>query len=382
MKRIAGLLFYILMLAVFCTMIYYGNRLVSQNAYSGTVFDKETDLNAMIFATVTAIDRTAQSDDGTTTEFDFTAKAFANQKSETVQAKQVIDPNSRIASPVSVGDRVVLLSYGDGLMFQYFFRFDKIILLGVILAISLLLMGGAKGFNTVVSLALTCLAIFFVYVPAISAGYNIYTASIMVCVYITLMTFFIVYGANKKSVIAAISCITGIAFSGALTAIMNRWLKLTGYINGDIYMLRDQLGFNIDVKALLFAMITLGALGAVMDVSMSITSALWELAQSNAKINAGALMRSGMNIGRDIMGTMSNTLILAYIGSSLVVVMLYASAHYSLLGLLNKEEIIFEFLQSLVGSLSLVFTIPLTAFIAAMVLQPERSENLISPRKR
>lgn len=376
MKRIAGLLFYVLMLAVFCAVIYYGNRFVCRPSHSGTVFDKETDLNAMVFATVTAIGRTAQSDDGTRAEIDFTAKAFASRKSELVRGKQIVDSNSKITAAVSVGDRVVLLPYGDGLMFQYFFRFDKIVILGVILATFLLLMGGVKGFNTVVSLALTCLSIFFVYIPAISAGYNIYAASVMICVYIILMTFFIVYGVNQKSVIAAISCITGIAFSGVLTAVINHWMKLTGYINEDIYMLRDQLGFNVDVKALLFAMITLGALGAVMDVSMSITSALWEISQTGAKISAGALMRSGMNIGRDIMGTMSNTLILAYIGSSLVVVMLYASAHYPLLSLLNKEEIIFEFLQSLVGSLSLLFTIPLTAFIAAVVLRQEHTRKI------
>lgn len=369
MKRIVGLVLYILRLAVFCLLICYGSLLVGQAAHDGTVFDKETDLDAMVFATVTAIDRTVQDAGSISTEIVFTAKTFAGGKPGIVQGRQIIDLNSKITDAVSVGDRVVLLSYGDGLLFQYFFRLDKIALLGAALAILLIWMGGAKGFNTIVSLTLTCLSIFVVYVPAISAGYNIYAASVVVCIYIILMTFSLVYGANKKSAIAALSCITGVVFSGVLTSLMNRCMKLTGYINEDMYMLGNQLGFDIDVKALIFAMITLGALGAVMDVSMSITSALWELKQTNAKISAGALTRSGMNIGRDIMGTMSNTLILAYIGSSLVVVMLYASSHYSLLGLLNKEEIIFEFLQSLVGSLSLLFTIPLTAFIAAIVLQ-------------
>ncbi len=377
MKRITGLLLYIVTLAVFCALIYYGNGCVRQSPYDGTVLDKETDLNAMVFATVTAIEHTAQSGEQARTEIIFAAKTFGSGKSEVVQGAQIIEPNSRITTAVSVGDRVVLLPYGDGLLFQYFFRFDKIAMLGVALAVLLLLMGGAKGFNTIVSLALTCLSIFSVYIPAISTGYNIYIASVAVCVYIVLMTFFIVFGTNKKSAIAAISCVIGIVFSGVLTGVMNHWVELTGYINQDMYMLGTQLGFDVDVKALLFAMITLGALGAVMDVSMSITSALWEISQSNTKISAGALLRSGMNIGRDIMGTMSNTLILAYIGSSLVVVMLYASAHYSLLSLLNKEEIIFEFLQSIIGSLSLLFTIPITAFIATVILQKARFKKTV-----
>jgi uncharacterized membrane protein len=145
-------------------------------------------------------------------------------------------------------------------------------------------------------------------------------------------------------------------------------MKLTGYINDDMYMLNSIFGIEVDVKALIFSMITIGALGAIMDVSISIVSALNELKENNKGIGAGALMQSGFSIGRDIMGTMANTLILAYIGSSLIVVLVYAASNYSLLSLMNKEEIIFEFLQSLIGNLSLLFTIPFTTVISSIML--------------
>lgn len=368
MKKTLSLFAYLAAIGLSFTFIYYGHGFTSQRPPSGMIYEKETELDSMVYATVTSIDRVQQKENPSEQVTFFTAKTFGNGNDKEVQGKQIINTGSRNMQRVSVGDRVVLLSYSEGLLFQYFFRFDKIIILGAAFALLLIFMGGSKGFNTILALALTCLSIFFVFIPAISSGFDIYISTVIICTYIILMTFLIVYGLNKKSMIAALSCILGVVVSGVLTGMMDRWMKLTGYLNDDMYMLGTQLGFEINVKALIFSMITIGALGAIMDVSMSITSALDELRQNNQKINAGALMKSGINIGRDIMGTMSNTLILAYIGSSLVTVMLYSSANYPLLGLLSKEEIIYEFLQSLVGSLSLLLTIPFTTFIAATLL--------------
>ncbi len=127
------------------------------------------------------------------------------------------------------------------------------------------------------------------------------------------------------------------------------------------------------------SMITVGALGAVMDVSMSITSSLCELKDKMIDIGSGALIKSGLGIGRDIMGTMANTLILAYIGSSLIVVLVYSASGYPLLSVLNKEEIVFEFLQSLVGSFSLLLTVPVTTVISAMMLTSKKKKALYKP---
>jgi uncharacterized membrane protein len=196
------------------------------------------------------------------------------------------------------------------------------------------------------------------------------------------MTLITVYGPNKKSVIAVLSCVAGVGFSAFLSNTMDRWMKLTGYINDDMYMLNSIFGIEVDVKALIFSMITIGALGAIMDVSISIVSALNELKENNKGIGAGALMQSGFSIGRDIMGTMANTLILAYIGSSLIVVLVYAASNYSLLSLMNKEEIIFEFLQSLIGNLSLLFTIPFTTVISSIMLSGKDMNSRHSSQAR
>ena len=150
-------------------------------------------------------------------------------------------------------------------------------------------------------------------------------------------------------------------------------MKLTGYINDEAFMLETLLGIeNVSVKAILFSMITIGALGAVMDVSMSIISPLWELKANDSYITAGALIQSGFSIGRDVMGTMTSTLVLAYIGGSLITVLMYSASNYPLISLLNKEEIIYEFLQSLTGSLSLLVTIPVAVLLSTVTLSKSR----------
>ena len=119
--------------------------------------------------------------------------------------------------------------------------------------------------------------------------------------------------------------------------------------------------------AIIFAAIIIGAMGAVMDVAMSLSSSLHELKLKVMSISPKELFKSGMVIGRDMMGTMANTLVLAYIGSSLTVTVLIVIYNSSMTELLNKERIVVEILQALVGSIGILFTIPFTCFVCAML---------------
>lgn len=375
MKRTLNILAYLVVLILSITFFYYGSRNInSKISKQGTLSDStggEEELNTMVFAQIVSIDGSeADKSNPAYWDIQFTAKAFGNRQNngKIIHGQQILHSDVSNTVAVSVGDKVVLLSYDNNYVFQYFYRFDKIIILGLIFMLSLILMGGLKGFNIIISLALTCLSIFMIFIPSIRAGFNIYLSSVGICLYIIIVTMIIVYGVSKKSVTAALSCIAGVIFSIILNLIMDQWMKLTGYINDTMFNMNNVLGIQVDVKAIMFSMITIGALGAVMDVSMSITSSLCELKENRSDIHPAILLKSGFRIGRDIMGTMANTLILAYIGSSLVVVLIYAASNYPLLSVFNKEEIIFEFLQSLIGSLSLMFTIPFTTVFASMIL--------------
>jgi uncharacterized membrane protein len=157
---------------------------------------------------------------------------------------------------------------------------------------------------------------------------------------------------------------------------MNKILALTGIVDEEsIYLTFIETETPIDLKAIIFAAIIIGALGAIMDVAMSTASSLWEVRDKADSVSFEALFKSGMNIGRDVMGTMTNTLILAYIGSSLSVVLLLSVYSTSLLYLLNREMIVIEILQALIGSFGLLLTLPLTSFICAVIYVKDNKQK-------
>ena len=267
---------------------------------------------------------------------------------------------------VEPGDNVLLINFDNDWFFNGYIRTGRLLGLGIIFVLFILFFGGKKGFNTILSLGFTCAAVFAVFIPSILSGKNIYVMASLVCIYTTVMTLLIVMGYNKKSFAAVIGCISGIVIAGIITLIMDRVLHLTGIVDEHSRHLANlPIGTSINLKAIIFGSIIIGAMGAVMDVAMSIASSLWELKEKAITIKFQALFRSGLNIGRDIMGSMANTLILAYIGSSLSVVIVLSVYSNSLMELLNREMIIVEILQALAGSFGILFAIPLTAFFCA-----------------
>ncbi|MBE0450547.1 MAG: YibE/F family protein [Clostridia bacterium] len=274
---------------------------------------------------------------------------------------------------VSVGDKILIYNvhndvFNTDWVYGEYIRTDALMVLGAVFVILLLIFGGFKGLQTLVSLAFTVLAIFVVFVPSILSGFNIYRSAIIICVYITVMTLIIVSGVNRKTVAAIIGCIGGITVAALLVVLMDGVLNLTGLVNEEsAYLLMLNLENPIDLKGVFFGAILIGAMGAIMDVAMSISSSLFEIMETSKSVGARKLVKSGMTIGRDIMGTMSNTLILAYIGSSLSIVLLLITYNPSLLDLLNREIVVIEILQALVGSMGILFTIPLTAIASGLL---------------
>ena len=298
-----------------------------------------------------------------------------SHKGETVQCYQQSNSysgtNERIVKP---GDRIILYNYSisDGpaqWVFGSYARFDNILVLGIIYLILLIIMGRSKGINTVISLAYTCLAVFFVFLPGIISGKNIYLMTVLVCIFTIVMTLLLTNGATRKSLTTMLGCGAGVLCAAVLSIIFDKWMHLTGIIDEHsiyIRVLNEENG-GINLRAIIFAMITIGAMGAVMDVAMDIASSLYEIKHHAPEISKRELFKSGLNIGRDIMGTMANTLILAYIGSSLCTIILRISYAGSMMELLNTESIAVELLQAIIGSLGILLTIPLTALLSCVV---------------
>lgn len=310
----------------------------------------------------------------------FRAKVTSgDMKGQTIEAAQTLDYFTAVHLPVvEPGDRILLYSIPDGMaehewLMSDYQRFDQILILGAVFVLLVLLIGHWQGVNTLISLALTCLAVFYVFIPAVLAGESIYLWSIATCIYVTFMTLFIVNGVNAKSIGAILGCLAGIVVAAVLTLFFEESMTLTGLLDENsvlLYGLNPDAPFNL--KAIIFAAIIIGSMGAIMDVSISIAAALEELKEKLPQITFGELFQSGMNISRDIMGTMANTLILAYIGSALAGVLLMVAYNSAMIDLFNREMIVVECLQALAGSIGILMALPFTALICALLYQSKK----------
>jgi len=276
----------------------------------------------------------------------------------------------RVAEP---GDRIMLAQNPQGgWNFIDYVRIYHIMVLGGVFIALLIIFGRVKGFNSILSLGLTGTAIFAVFLPSIMSGMNVYISAMAVCVFSILTTIFIINGINKKSLAAVAGCLGGILIAGALTLFMSRAMMLTGMTQSDSANLHYIFDHPLDLNAIIFAGIIIGATGAIMDVAISISSALYEIKAKAPDSTFNEIFKSGINIGKDILASSINTLVLAYIGSSLTVILILLGWGVSLFRLLNRELIIVELLQAITGSFGIFFAMPLTALVCAALFSQRR----------
>ena len=303
------------------------------------------------------------------------------REGETVKAIQTIDSMYAIDQKiVQSGDKIVVYANQNEdardvqFMFAEYHRIDFIIFLAVRFCVLLLVFGHKNGVNTLVSLVFTVGSVFYVFIPAVLNGGNIYSWAISTCIYIIFMTLLIISGYSRKSLAAMIGCSSGVIAAGIITVITDHFVHLTGLTDEDsMYLLFLNSENPIDLKAIIFAAIILGAVGAIMDVSMSLSSSLAELKEKVGDMTAMQITRSGMVVGRDIMGTMANTLILAFAGASLNMLILFQVYGYPLIQILNSDGMAVELIQSVAGSVGILLTVPLVALFCARLMPPRRS---------
>lgn len=247
-----------------------------------------------------------------------------------------------------------------------FVRTQHLIIILAIFLVLLVLVGGFQGVKAVVSLGMTLLMVFKVILPRILAGDNAVVVSVIATIVITVFTLLIISGFNKKSYAAMLGTIAGVTIGGGIAIWISSQAKILGLSFEEaqfIQFISD--GVDLDFSGLLFASILLGALGAVMDVCMSIASSIEEIKQASPFISNKELFFSGMHVGRDVMGTMVNTLILAYAGSSMLLLMMYMGYGIPFIQIINDDLILTELVRALAGTIGLVAAIPITALIAA-----------------
>ena len=311
----------------------------------------------------------------------FEAKATSGKvRGKTLYAVQEKDMLYGLPQPeVEVGDNVILVydPNDEGTADYYlsdFSRITPLVMLCAFFFLLILIFGRKKGLDTIISLVFTCLAVFINLIPAILNGQNIYIWSIVTCVYITVMTLVLIEGLNVKCFAAGVGCVGGVLVAGALELLLRDQIKMSGVLDSEwLYLYNLRKDNPIDLKAIIFAMIIVGAVGAVMDVAMSIASSLCEINEKSPDLPARELLKSGLTIGRDIMGTMANTLILAFSGSSLNLLLLCQIFDYPLIQIFNTDAIAIELIRGLAGSIGIILTVPLVALLASQMMGPQKA---------
>jgi len=238
-------------------------------------------------------------------------------------------------------------------------------LLAVFCAV-VLFVGRKKGLYSMVSLIFTLIIMLFFLIPRIIEGHNPILMAIIAATLTTVVSMLTVSGFNSKSLSAIMGIVLGVAAAALIGVIAGNLGNISG-INAQesaemISLARD---VPIKVRELFFAGIIIAALGAIMDVGMSISSAVFEIKAANPKLGRRELYRSGMNIGRDIIGTMTNTLILAFTGSSMAVIIIITLYRLPFFRMINLDIVGLEIIQGVAGSIGLILTVPITAICAA-----------------
>lgn len=238
--------------------------------------------------------------------------------------------------------------------------------------------GGKKGISSIMGLFFTMLCIFFLFLPMIYQGISPIIAAVLVVIYTTIVTMCMIDGITKKSAAAMIGTMIGVVSAGIFALIFGKVTSITGFNVSDIENL-VYVGEMTDIRIgeLLFAGILIAALGAVMDVGMSIASTLNELKEQNPALTSAELFRSGMNVGRDMMGTMTNTLILAFTGGSINTLVFIYAYNYEYLQVINMYSVGIEIMQGLSSSLGVILAVPFTSFTAAWLLGKEKQDRQI-----
>jgi uncharacterized membrane protein len=300
-------------------------------------------------------------------------------KGETFIIEDTYEVGESFHTNADTGDQVlVYLDFeGDGqtIITGYIVKFVRTkqlaLLLGIFIVL-LIIITGVKGIKALVSLGLTLLLVIRVILPRILKGDNPVFISVIVTVIITVFTLLIISGFNKKAYATMIGTISGVFIGGGLAILVTAQAKVMGLTYEDAQFLRFfEDGITFDFSGLLFASILLGALGAVMDVCMSIASSIEEVKHASPYISRKDLFISGMHVGKDVMGTMINTLILAYAGSSMLLMLIYLGSGMPFIEIINDDLVVTEIIRALAGTIGLIVAIPITALSAASLIQKE-----------
>ena len=302
-------------------------------------------------------------------ELEFTAGPYSGK---TMKTEHFETPGSPYNLDLQVGQTVLAVAEEqEGQLItgiDEHYKSGKLLFLSMLVLLLIAGVAGVNGVKAMLALFCTLIIIFGVMARLLLSGWPPVPLAVISALVISVINLIIIAGRTKKGLIAIIGTFSGVILAGGFGWLAAKLLGLTGYTGHESTYLQ-LLNAEIDLRGILVSGIIIGALGAVMDVAISIASSLLEISLANPAYDRKKLFESGMNIGRDIIGSMVNTLILAYTGSSLTLILLFAmqKEDFPLIKIMNMEFIGAEVMRSLAGLFGMVLAIPVTAAVAAFV---------------
>ena len=248
-----------------------------------------------------------------------------------------------------------------------------IYIFAIIYLLALCLIGGKQGIKGCLGLIFTFFCVIFVYLPLVYLKFSPFWTAVFVCFITTLVTMYLIGGPTRKTCAATLGTLAGVVLAGISAWCFSKASGITGFNVSDIETLMTLWNTNrIQVGGLLFSGLLISCLGAVMDVAMSISSAIDEIYRQNTSLTRKELFKAGLRVGRDMMGTDSNTLILAFAGSSVSTLLLDYSYDLPYQQIINSNNIGIAIMQGLAGSFGIVLSVPFTVLICTILFHKSK----------
>ena len=249
-----------------------------------------------------------------------------------------------------------------------------IYIFAILYLLALCIIGGKQGIKGCLGLIFTFFCVIFVYLPLVYLGYSPFWSAVFICFLTTLVTMYLIGGPTKKTCAATLGTLAGVVLAGISAWCFSKASGISGYNVSDIETLMTLWNTNrIQVGGLLFSGLLISCLGAVMDVAMSISSAIDEIYKQNSSLTRKELFKAGMRVGKDMMGTDSNTLILAFAGSSVSTLLLNYAYDLPYQQIINSNNIGIAIMQGLAGSFGIVLSVPLTVLICTILFHKKET---------
>lgn len=360
---------------LFGTFVYWLNTqyLTPYTLYSGNLHYEKAEV-------VSIVDRYLEEDEDTTSGYrgqqKLEVKILTGEfKGKVLEAENNLTRTHNIYAKKGSTLIVCIDVVNDGFhvsVFNYS-RSSTIYLMLALFVLLMVIVGGMKGLKSAIGLAFSFMSVLFFALPLIFHGYSPILISIVTVIMISAVTLILIDGITKKVAIALSSTAIGAIAAGVMFMLFGAALKVSGFNLEEaesIYMVSVNTGLQL--KNILFAGVLIAAVGAVLDVAMSIASTINELYELNPTLTSKEIFQAGINVGKDMIGTMANTLIMAYAGSSFATMILFMAYGVSYYQIINMDYLVLEVAQAISGSIGIVLTVPFAAFIGSKVLTSKR----------